>query len=67
MAATSNSHIGLLESTNAKGANPANPKVGQFEAHRYNPCSSGLVAQWIERLRPKEGVGGSNPSEAASL
>lgn len=25
----------------------------------------GLVAQWIERLRPKEGVGGSSPSEAA--
>ena len=27
---------------------------------------SGLVAQGIERLRPKEGVGGSSPSEAAS-
>ena len=27
----------------------------------------GLVAQWIERLRPKEGVGGSIPSEAARL
>ncbi len=28
-------------------------------------CSHGLVAQGIERLRPKEGVGGSSPSEAA--
>jgi hypothetical protein len=27
----------------------------------------GLVAQGIERLRPKEGVGGSSPSEAAIL
>lgn len=27
----------------------------------------GLVAQWIERLRPKEGVGGSSPSEAATI
>ncbi len=26
----------------------------------------GLVAQGIERLRPKEGVGGSSPSEAAT-
>ena len=28
--------------------------------------AAGLVAQWIERLRPKEGVGGSIPSEAAT-
>ena len=27
----------------------------------------GLVAQRIERLRPKEGVGGSSPSEVASI
>ena len=27
----------------------------------------GLVAQRIERLRPKEGVGGSSPSEVANL
>lgn len=27
----------------------------------------GLVAQRIERLRPKEGVGGSSPSEAANF
>jgi hypothetical protein len=27
----------------------------------------GLVAQRIERLRPKEGVGGSSPSEAAKF
>jgi hypothetical protein len=27
----------------------------------------GLVAQGIERLRPKEGVGGSSPSEAAKF
>ena len=24
-----------------------------------------VVAQWIERLRPKEGVGGSSPSDGA--
>ena len=28
---------------------------------------SGLVAQGIERLRPKEGAGGSSPSEAANF
>ena len=28
--------------------------------------AAGLVAQRIERLRPKEGVGGSSPSEAAN-
>ncbi len=31
----------------------------------YHQGTSGLVAQWIERLRPKEGVGGSIPSGAA--
>ena len=29
--------------------------------------AAGLVAQRIERLRPKEGVGGSSPSGAANI
>ena len=29
--------------------------------------AAGLVAQWIERLRPKEGVGSSNLSGAATI
>ena len=41
------------------------------EARRYNGSpvrqTRGLVAQGIERLRPKEGVGGSSPSEAANI
>ena len=42
--------------------------VGALPArHRSYLSRSGLVAQWIERLRPKEGVGGSIPSGAAIL
>ncbi len=36
-------------------------------AYRVPWVGRGLVAQGIERLRPKEGVGGSSPSEAANL
>lgn len=31
------------------------------------PSLRALVAQWTERLRPKEGVGGSIPSEGAII
>ena len=34
---------------------------------RAEGSSHALVAQWIERLRPKEGVGGSIPSQGIAI
>lgn len=41
--------------------------VGTVEKLRSTIENRGLVAQGTERLRPKEGVGGSSPSEAAKF
>ena len=49
----------------AHAANQTEPDIIISQAQSQVPIHRGLVAQGIERLRPKEGAGGSSPSEAA--